>query len=77
MRDSGVGFDMEDAANTPRLGLAIMKERMKLVKGEFSVQSQRERGTTIQACVPLHPTIPPRQPDNTWIIRGDPQSEFL
>jgi PAS domain S-box-containing protein len=57
VRDSGVGFDVDDAANTPRLGLAIMKERMKLANGEFSVQSQRGRGTTIQARVPLHAKI--------------------
>ena len=57
VRDSGIGFDADDAANAPRIGLAIMKERLRLVDGEFSVQSQRGRGTTIQARVPLHAKI--------------------
>ena len=35
------------------LGLISMRERIKLVKGELSIQSQRERGTTIHARVPL------------------------
>jgi PAS domain S-box-containing protein len=57
VRDSGIGFDVDDAANVPRLGLAIMKERLRLVDGELSVRSQRGRGTTIQARVPLHAKI--------------------
>jgi PAS domain S-box-containing protein len=57
VRDSGIGFDMDDAANSPRIGLAIMKERLKLVDGEFSVNSQRGRGTTILARVPLDAKI--------------------
>jgi signal transduction histidine kinase len=57
VRDSGVGFDVDGAANAPPLALAIMKERLKLVDGEFSVQSQRGQGTTIQARVPLHAKI--------------------
>jgi PAS domain S-box-containing protein len=57
VRDSGIGFDVDAAANTPRIGLAIMKERLRLIDGEFSVQSQHGRGTTIQARVPLHAKI--------------------
>jgi len=30
-----------------------MQERLKLVNGELSIESQVERGTTIQARVPL------------------------
>jgi PAS domain S-box-containing protein len=52
VRDSGVVFDVDDAA-TPPIGLAILKERLKLVGGELHVQSQRGRGTTLQAHVPL------------------------
>jgi len=57
VQDSGVGFDVDTAANAPRIELAIMKERMKLVNGELTVQSQRGHGTTIQARVPLHARI--------------------
>jgi signal transduction histidine kinase len=30
-----------------------MEERLKLVKGTLSIESQLKRGTTIHACVPL------------------------
>jgi PAS domain S-box-containing protein len=50
-------FDFEDSAKALPLGLIIIKERLKLVDGEFSVQSQAGRGTTIQARVPLHTEI--------------------
>jgi len=53
VRDSGISFDVDDAPNAPELGLAIMKERLKLVHGEFSVQPQRGHGTIIEARVPL------------------------
>jgi signal transduction histidine kinase len=51
--DSGVGFDTEEALKGPGLGLIVMRERMKLVGGEISIQSQRGRGTTVQIHVPL------------------------
>ena len=57
VRDSGTGFDMDDGASTPQIELAILKERLKLVSGGLSVESQRGRGTTIQARVPLRAKI--------------------
>ena len=57
VRDSGIGFDPQEALRGPGLGLSIMKERLKMVNGELSIQSQRERGTTIHARVPLNPEI--------------------
>ena len=51
--DSGVGFDMNEAKATRGLGLVSMKERLKLLKGTLSIESQPNRGTTIQARVPL------------------------
>jgi PAS domain S-box-containing protein len=53
----GVGFDPDDVLKGPGLGVAIMKERLKLVGGTLSVESQGERGTTIQAHVPLNARI--------------------
>ena len=53
--DSGVGFDIEAAKESRGLGLISMKERLKLLKGTFSVESQPQRGTTIHASVPLMP----------------------
>jgi PAS domain S-box-containing protein len=51
--DSGVGFDPDVAFQGQGLGLTSMKERVKLVGGEFSIDSQLDCGTTIHARVPL------------------------
>ena len=53
VQDSGVGFDPDEAARGQGLGLASMKERMKLVDGELSINSQLQQGTTIRARVPF------------------------
>jgi signal transduction histidine kinase len=50
--DCGVGFDLETARNGG-LGLNRMQERLKLVKGRLSIESQPKRGTTIHARVPV------------------------
>jgi len=50
--DSGVGFDIEAAKASPGLGLISMQERLRLLNGILSVESQLERGTTIHANVP-------------------------
>jgi len=52
--DSGVGFDREGAKTSRGLGLISMEERLKLVKGTLSIESQPKRGTTIHARVPLN-----------------------
>jgi PAS domain S-box-containing protein len=54
VHDSGIGFDPEDAIRGRGLGLISMKERLKLVDGELSIESQPEIGTTIHASVPLN-----------------------
>jgi len=53
VHDSGVGFDPETARRSRGLGLNHMQERLKLVKGSVSIESQPKRGTTIFARVPL------------------------
>jgi len=53
VRDSGVGFDSEAARASLGLGLVSMEERLKLLNGMFSIESQPQRGTTIHARVPL------------------------
>jgi signal transduction histidine kinase len=51
--DSGAGLD-RDAAKTNRgLGLISMEERLKLLNGTLSIESQPNRGTTIHACIPF------------------------
>ena len=53
VHDSGVGFQPEDAIKGRGVGLLSMQERLKLVKGKLSVDSSPQRGTTVQARVPV------------------------
>jgi len=59
VRDSGIGFDPRQATKGRGLGLTSMKERLKLVDGDLSIDSQSEHGTTIHARVPLCSGIRP------------------
>jgi PAS domain S-box-containing protein len=51
--DSGIGFDLHDEMKHRGLGLISMRERLRLVNGDLSIQSEPGRGTTILARVPL------------------------
>jgi PAS domain S-box-containing protein len=51
--DSGAGFDREAAMRSTGLGLTSMQERLRLVGGALSIESQPRRGTTIHARVPF------------------------
>ena len=53
VRDLGSGFDREEAFRGHGLGLISMAERVKLVAGRLSIDSQPQQGTTIRASVPL------------------------
>jgi len=51
IRDSGIGFDLQKVLREGGFGLRIMRERLQLVNGELSIESQPGRGTTINARV--------------------------
>jgi signal transduction histidine kinase len=51
--DFGVGFNPGTARELGGLGLNRIQERLKLVKGTLSIDSQPKRGTTIGARVPF------------------------
>ena len=53
VRDAGVGFDVDEANRSVGLGLTSMKERLKLVGGELSIESRSARGTTLLARAPV------------------------
>ncbi len=53
VNDSGAGFDLEAARRGRGLGLIRMEQRLRLVNGTFSVDSQPEKGTKVHASVPL------------------------
>ena len=46
VRDSGAGFDREAAKKSRGLGLISMGERLRLVNGPLSIESQPKHGTT-------------------------------
>jgi signal transduction histidine kinase len=50
--DNGSGFDTERSRDHPSLGLASMRERVRLVQGELDIESTPGRGTTVVAWVP-------------------------
>jgi PAS domain S-box-containing protein len=54
---SGTGFEPGEAIKGPGLGLTGMKKRLKLVRGELSIDSKPQGGTTIRARVPLRMRI--------------------
>jgi signal transduction histidine kinase len=51
--DSGVGFDLRAARRGRGLGLTRIEQRIKLVEGTFSIDSQPEKGATLHVSVPL------------------------
>ena len=51
--DAGAGFDVETVKKNCGLGLLSMQERVHLVHGSFSIESQPWQGTKIIAVVPL------------------------
>ncbi len=51
--DDGVGFDQQSMDKRHGLGLISMRERMRMVHGEFAVRSEPGHGTTVTCRVPL------------------------
>ena len=51
--DSGVGFDLRAARRGRGLGLIRIEQRVKLVGGSSSIDSQPEKGTTVEVSVSL------------------------
>jgi PAS domain S-box-containing protein len=54
--DTGIGFDPAQQRRRPSLGLASMRERVRLVGGELDIESAPGHGTTIVVWVPLEKT---------------------
>jgi signal transduction histidine kinase len=50
--DSGRGFDLESVKGVAGLGLISMRERLRLVGGHLSIESEPSRGTRICARIP-------------------------
>jgi PAS domain S-box-containing protein len=54
VQDSGIGFEPGKALISRGLGLTSMRERLRLVEGQLSIDAKPQCGTTIQARVPLN-----------------------
>jgi len=52
--DRGAGFNPEGAQSKGGLGLVSMRERLRLIGGEFAVESKPSHGTRIRVRVPLN-----------------------
>jgi two-component system, NarL family, sensor histidine kinase UhpB len=55
VRDNGIGFDVGEATSTRERGLGLfgMRERVELIGGTFSIESQPREGTCINVRVPV------------------------
>jgi signal transduction histidine kinase len=53
IRDDGAGFDLYAGRWRHGIGIVSMKERVRLVQGEFSIHSEPGLGTTVSIFVPL------------------------
>jgi len=52
IKDEGAGFNTDDIARSGS-GLSIMRERCRLLNGNFSLSSSREKGTEILIAIPF------------------------
>jgi signal transduction histidine kinase len=63
--DSGRGFDEAAITSQDGLGLASMRERLRLIGGELTITSRAGQGTMIAARVPLaNPAARPVSPNS-------------
>jgi signal transduction histidine kinase len=53
--DQGVGFDLKELLNRDGLGIRSMGERARLLGGRFEIHSDPQKGTRIDAWVPIQP----------------------
>ena len=51
--DEGVGFDSRVVAVKGGLGLVSLQERLHLVKGTLTIESNPDQGTMITARIPV------------------------
>lgn len=66
--DSGTGFNVEAAMQGRGLGLTSMLERVRLVNGTMTIESEPMRGTTIHARIPFEKSIAANGPLDTSAI---------
>ena len=65
IEDDGTGFDAAAAAKSPGIGLAIMRERARLVEGSFTLYSEPGQGTVIDLTIPKNSTTDGKNQDSS------------
>jgi signal transduction histidine kinase len=50
--DNGDGFRLEDSQADGHYGLKFMQERIKSLKGDFSIHAKKREGTRIKIVLP-------------------------
>ncbi len=53
IKDQGAGFDPKEMKKKLGLGLVSMQERVRLIQGDISIESQPGKGTVINVHAPL------------------------
>ncbi len=56
IEDNGVGFDPSEL-HGPGIGLSSMRERVRMVDGDFDLSSVRQGGTSVTVRIPCEPAI--------------------
>ncbi len=52
--DNGKGFDTDQLAKEPNLGLQLIKERTEMLGGKFEIDSTPGKGSRITLSIPVH-----------------------
>ena len=53
INDDGIGFNVESSRKKNGLGLSHINARVKIMKGEFNIESSKDEGTSIFILVPI------------------------
>jgi len=53
IEDDGIGFNLKDLPSKKTLGIIGMKERVKILKGSYQLNSEINKGTLIEITIPI------------------------
>ena len=53
IKDNGVGIDIAKTGSTESMGIAGIKERVKMLNGKVLIKGEKNHGTTIRVTVPI------------------------
>ncbi|HEY4875141.1 MAG TPA: ATP-binding protein, partial [Puia sp.] len=56
IKDNGIGFDTEHIGQKKTWGLLGMKERAAMMQGKVIINSEKQKGTTIEVIIPFSST---------------------